>query len=197
MRGWCSISSFVTSDATAEVEVEAEVLEADLFGWKLKLLKGTATASRANYTIALKNLLKSVMWNQKQKQKHRLEAFWLEAVESNPFCFCFLPLLPWKYFEAISRKLKQWCGSGAVLLPLPLPGKSEDCFCFRFCFRFRFRFCFHASRWLPWKYWWSGILCIKFFLTGFNKCNFQNSLPNSTLKFFPQSEKNQLIFFWR
>jgi hypothetical protein len=32
MRGWCSISSFVTSDATAEVEVEAEVLEADLFG---------------------------------------------------------------------------------------------------------------------------------------------------------------------
>ena len=132
MRGWCSISSFVTSDATAEVEVEAEVLEADLFGWKLKLLKGTATASRANYTIALKNLLKSVMWNQKQKQKHRLEAFWLEAVESNPFCFCFLPLLPWKYFEAISRKLKQWCGSGAVLLPLPLPGKSEDCFRFRF-----------------------------------------------------------------
>ena len=34
------------SDGTAEAEAEAEVLTRDLFGWKRKQLKQTASASR-------------------------------------------------------------------------------------------------------------------------------------------------------
>ena len=78
--------------------------------------------------------------------------------------------------------LKQWCGSGALLLPLPLLGKSED------------RFPFHASRWLPWKYWWSEKLHVKFFWQDSTNAIFDTAFKIQKKYFFPTIWKNQLIF---
>ena len=81
----------------------------------------------------------------------------------------------------------QFCGSGALLLLLPLPGKSEDRFLF--CFRF------HASRWLPWKYWWSEKLHIKNFRQDSTNAIFETAFQIQPKNIFFHNLKKINSFF--